>query len=141
MRISTLLIADAARVRDGLLSVIGGGVTNISAAGFPMNPQADLAVIVDVAPGEWPGQFPVRITLERGDSAGFGETLIGYEGLYAGEIKRPDEPALVPLAMTLGPLEVPAPGRYEVVVAIGDLPVERLPLVVAEIELPPGFAQ
>ena len=132
MRISTLLVADAVRVRDGLLFVIGGGVSFVAAPSFPMNPQADLAIIVDVDPGEWPGELPINVRLEQLLDDGHSAVVAGYEGTYVGHVKEPDQAALVPVSLPLTPLEFPEPGRYAIVVSVGDLPDQRLSILARE---------
>lgn len=132
MRISTLLLADAARVRDGLLSVIGGGVTGIGASTFPMHPQVDLGLIIDVEAGEWPGQLPINVKLEQVLEDGVSTVVSGYEGTYVGELQAQTQPSVVPVALPLEPLEIPAPGQYFVVVEVGALSPARLRVTARE---------
>lgn len=126
MHITTLLLADAVRVREGLMSVISGGVTGIGAASYPMNPQLDLGLIVEVEADEWPGELPINVKLERLLDDGSSAVVSGYDGSYVGTLSKQGAPSAVPVALPLEPLEFPEPGAYHVVVEVGSLPPARL---------------
>lgn len=134
MEISTLLLADSTRVRDGLLFVLGGGITHVRSERFPMLPQIDLGLILDIAPGEWPGHMTINIDIERDHHPGVTEKVAGLAARYVGVLDDPERGALVPLAFSLTSLSIPEPGSYFVNVQLAGLAPRRIPLTVETLE-------
>lgn len=69
MRAATLLLANAAEVRDGLLYVLGGGLHHLWVAELPTEVAPTIVVAVDLDPAEAHRPFAahLRVTTSTGD--------------------------------------------------------------------------
>lgn len=111
MRINTALLCEAATVREGLLHILGGGVSRVSLPHFPGPVAASLALQVGVHASEAALPHVVRVALcdESGSEVARTETAFQVTGgqLGAGEDYE------VHLAAPFYGIELPHPGRYE----------------------------
>ncbi|HCB05154.1 MAG TPA: hypothetical protein PLZ93_00465 [Nocardioides sp.] len=116
---ATGFLCDAATVRDGLLHVLGGGVTRTFSPEYPAPLGVVFASILEFEqatdpPGAY--QVVVRVLSEDGKEqflAASGEIRIDY-------VETPDSslPGLVPFVVGLSNTELPRPGHYRVLVLV-----------------------
>jgi hypothetical protein len=126
LHIRSALLADYAKVeRSGLLSIIGGGITEVSPASLPI--PLSLAVVVQVVPTEEvAGALTLEVRRPTGDSA---LTINGEFALVATE-------KLVNTAFNLN-LLIDAAGEWVVSVSFGDgQPTVELPFTVTHGQAP-----
>ncbi|MDQ1679667.1 MAG: hypothetical protein QOI42_526 [Frankiaceae bacterium] len=116
MRISTALLCDAATVREGLLHVLGGGVTRLGRGEFPAAMDVDLALMVQQHPTEFNGAHALRVILQDTDGRELAEAEMAWGPLQVLDAMHTDawQPVVVPLRSVL----LPGPGDYSVEVLI-----------------------
>jgi hypothetical protein len=67
MRLDTALLCDAATVREGLLHILGGGITQIIRDEYPAELSVTLALRIMVHPTEMPEAHQLRIVVQGED--------------------------------------------------------------------------
>ena len=115
MEIRVATICDFAQVREGLLSVISAGVTRIWRSQYPAPLGVMLALIFEVGPSDARIPREVRFRVENADGARLAEA--------AGAIQAdpspghdPGEMLTLPLVVDFRDLQLPAAGRYQIVI-------------------------
>jgi len=106
-------LCDAATVREGLLHILGGGITRLGRAGFPAQFGCDLAVMVQLHPIEAQDEQRLRTVVVDGD----GNELGRLEGSFRASPSptlEPGELVSVPFVVGLSGLQIPGPGTYSV---------------------------
>lgn len=125
MRIVVATIADFANVREGLLNIVSGGVTQVFRSEFPSTMDCTLALLSEVtvvANSEL--RIPFTITAEDPD----GQEIGSVEGEILGSTSgSPDLeiPTYVPLAIPL-PFSIPSEGVYTITANVGEAPPVKL---------------
>jgi hypothetical protein len=143
VRIDCALLCDAATVREGLLHVLGGGVTRAGRPQFPSPLGLTLALRILIHPTEAdrPHNLEVRLQGEDGQLTAKFELEFGVGDPSALE---PTEHASLPLPLPLPPqVQLPTPGRYSFELLIDGIHQASVPfiahLIEGEEELPqPG---
>lgn len=110
------LLCDAATVREGLLHVLGGGVTRTWHDGFPAPLIVALAMMMTM-PANEAGEHRVRIVLQDQD----GKTLVTVDGGFEvakGAVSKMGEHLAVPLAIPLHGVVIPKAGTYSLEVLV-----------------------
>lgn len=113
MRVDCALLCDAATVREGLLHVLGGGVTRLARPGFPARvaPLA-LAVRILVHPTEADRQHHLEVRLQGADGEEVAKVNVDFGVSDPGDLE-PGEEVPVPLPLNLPPeLTLAGAGRY-----------------------------
>ncbi|MGO9181160.1 MAG: DUF6941 family protein [Candidatus Limnocylindrales bacterium] len=119
MRLTSAILADHASVREGLLFVSGGGISEVLAGSFPLPLPAALALVIEVQPSEFRGQTEFEIPLDVTVRARRGPTLGHLEGGVRGVIRDPTQAIRAPLAIDLRRVPITKPGTYAVAVRAG----------------------
>jgi hypothetical protein len=120
-RVASALLCDAATVREGLLHILGGGITRLHRSEFPAPMQVTLVVQVVLTPTEI--QFPhdVSAVIQTED----GDVVVQANGhLDAGEpnpLLEPGESVILPLVINLHNVVVPRPGGYSIEVSVDEV--------------------
>ena len=129
MKLVLAALCDFAQVRDGLLSVISAGLTRLWRPQFPAPIGAMLALIIEVAPGEATVPREIRLRVENADGGRLAESSAAFQlGAPPAQIDS-GELMVVPFAVDFREVQLPAAGRYQIVV---DLMTEGLePTVLA----------
>lgn len=133
MRVDTCLLCEAVTVHDGLLNILGGGVTLVSHHEYPAELGVSLALRIMLHPTELAHPHKLEILLQDDD----GEQVTKVDlGLAAGD------PSAIPVGeegeMLLGwgfptrPL-LPHPGRYSFELLIDGVHQLSIPLKANEI--------
>ncbi len=112
MRIDCALLCDAATVREGLLHILGGGITRLGRPEYPSPLGTALAVRVMVHPTEADRshQFEARLLSEDGEEVG--SVQINFELSQPHAALRPGEELSVALPLSLHALGLPRAGAY-----------------------------
>ena len=120
-RVASALLCDAATVREGLLHILGGGITRLHRSEFPAPMQVTLVVQVVLTPTEigFPHDVVARHLTEDGD------VVVQANGhLDPGEpnpLLEPGESVILPLVINLDNVVVPVPGGYSIEVAVDEV--------------------
>lgn len=117
MKVTTALLCDFAQVREGLLSVMSGGITRLWREELPAPLGVWLALMIELDSIEQRRPHDLRVVVvdQDGHEAGAGEgqfvinKVDGYE---------PGEPALVPVPIPLGTITIKSYGAHDVKVYI-----------------------
>ncbi len=110
MRVTTALLCDAATAREGLLNVLGGGVTRVNAPMYPFQYQGALAVVFTAHPTEATREHEFQVILQTED----GQHLVELGGRMQAEPSpdiQPGEEMVIPLVLNFN-VALPQPGRY-----------------------------
>ena len=132
------LACDAVTVREGLLHVLGGGVGTIWRDSYPAPLSVDLALLLTLHPSEATEDHQLRILLQDTD----GKPIAQIDATFMVNPATPGQtqivPAgqmvLVPLAVPLKTIAVPAPGLYSIEVLVDKQHRRSLPITA----MPPG---
>lgn len=135
MRIDTALLCDAATVREGLLHVLGGGVTRIHRPGYPA-PLAPLSVALRILvhPTETDRKHDLEVRLQGED----GQQLAKFEVEFGigdpGQLQ-PGEQVSLPLPLNM-PQEIvlDRAGRYSFELLIDGVHQTSVPFVATHVQ-------
>ncbi len=111
------LLCDAATVRENLLHVLGGGITRVYRPQFPATLGLDLALILTLTQSEAQEKHRLRVLVQTADGAKLAEAIADIGVSPSGDIK-PGERMIVPVALSLKEVQVPAEGVYGVEVLV-----------------------
>jgi hypothetical protein len=134
MRIDTALLCDAVTVREGLLHILGGGVTRINRPSFPAPLGTALALRVMVHPTEADRTHVLTVYLLAEDG---GEQLAEVRiefGLNDPSALDLGEEASLALPIGLHNVAVPSEGSYNFELLIDDIHQRTVPFRVVEIK-------
>ena len=126
MKLSAATLCDFAQVREGLLFVSSGGVSQLVGQSFPspINVVLALSFVVDVTTDT--GRHSVRIGVADGDGEEVGRTLGGEIGWdSSGPSGRA---AIAHMVLGLAGLELPEPGAHSIRIRVDDKLAAELPL-------------
>lgn len=129
--LQTAVICDAATVREGLLHVLGGGISVLNRESFPAPFSAALALVFEVNNVEPSGEVhEVKVEARRvgfDEEAFFGVSVT----VSANVVPGPGTYQLIPLAMDLRNAGIPEQGEYEIVVLVDGATVTTLHFLAA----------
>jgi hypothetical protein len=117
VEITCALLCDAATVREGLLHILGGGVTRLNRSEFPAPIDASLAIQVSVHPTEAGAAHEVELRVLAED----GEMIVQATAGFAIDDTRALEPGEhfhVPIVLPMNRMGLPRPGGYSVEILI-----------------------
>lgn len=137
MRIDCALLCDAATVREGLLHVLGGGVTRINRPGFPtpLSPLS-LAMRVLVHPTEADRMHKMQVRLLDEDGAEIARFDLEFGVGDTGQLEAGEEVSL-PLPLTIPPnVGLEKAGRYSFEILIDGNHQASIPFIAKH--TPPG---
>jgi hypothetical protein len=138
VRIDCALLCDAATAREGLLHILGGGVTRAGRQAFPSPIGLTLAVHIIVDPNEVGHSHKIEVRLLDEDGTAIG----GIDGEFSvsptGQID-PGEAASLPLPLEFPPgINLPRPGPYTLELLIDGISHASVAFKAVAIEGPPG---
>lgn len=117
-RIASALLCDAATVREGLLHVLGAGITRLHRTEYPAPMQVTLAAQVVLTPLEVEFPHDVTATVQTED----GDVIVQATGhLEAGPpnpLLEPGESVILPLVMNLDGVMLTKPGGYSIELSV-----------------------
>lgn len=125
MKINAAVLCEFAQVRDNMLFMLSGAVTRFGMKTFPSGVNAFVALVLEISEAEAREPFEVRVTVEDTDG---NVTMTGVMGVqaFADRLLEPGETLQLPIAQSLRPAQLPAPGRYCVRVAIPEYDLETV---------------
>lgn len=130
MRIDCALLCDAATVREGLLHVLGGGVTRLNRPGYPA-PLAPitLALRILVHPTETDRQHQMEVRLQGPDGEPVAKFSVDFGVTDPGQVQAGEEVS-VPLPLTMPPnAALPQAGRYSFEILIDGIHQTSVPFI------------
>ena len=116
MKVCVAAICDFAQVREGLLSVISAGINRVWRPQYPAPMGAMLALIIEVTPGEAKIPREIRFRVEAADGARLAEASAGFQIGTPPSQNDPGAVMMVPFAVDFRTVQLPAAGRYQIVV-------------------------
>jgi hypothetical protein len=129
MRIDCALLCDAATVREGLLHVLGGGVTRVTRQGYPAPLGLTVALRILVHPTEAGRQHKLDVRLQGADGQQIMEVNVEFGMNEPGDLQ-PGEEASLPIPLNLPPeLRLPSPGTYSFELLIDGIHQQSVPFV------------
>lgn len=141
MQIDSALLCDAATVREGLLHVLGGGITRAGREAFPAPLGLTLALRILVHPTEADRQHQLVVRLQGEDGQESARVDIEFGVANSGTLQ-PGELASLPLPIPMPPqVQLPGPGRYSLELLIDGIHQVSVPFIAHEVEAPPGPEQ
>jgi hypothetical protein len=125
LHIDCALHCDAATVREGLLHVLGGGITRVNRPEYPAPLGTALALRIVLESDEQEGTLDVRLVNTDGQQIAHaqGGFRIGVEGVEPGE-----ETAAI-LALPFHSAVLPSAGLYSFEISLGDGHQASVPFV------------
>jgi len=113
MKVDCALLCDAVTIREGLLHVLGGGITRAARPTFPAPLGLALALRILIHPTETGSQHSGKVVLQSQD----GENLVSLDFLFEADPAGlsevlPGELLSLPLALPLQGVGVPRAGGY-----------------------------
>ena len=119
MEIACALLCDAATVREGLLHVLGGGVTRVNSPQFPAPMNTALALEISVHPTEGGNDHQLQILVQTEDGSRIAElgAAFNVSADPSGDTQ-PGEQFNVPLVVPLQMVGLPVAGGYSVEILI-----------------------
>jgi hypothetical protein len=120
-RVSSALLCDAATVREGLLHVLGGGITRLHRSEYPAPMQVTLVLQIVLTPVEIGFEHDVTALVQTED----GDVIIQASGHLEASppnpMLEPGESVILPLVMNLSGVILPAAGGYSVEVLVDEV--------------------
>jgi hypothetical protein len=119
MKVDTALLCDAVSIREGLLHILGGGITRIWAEQFPAPINATLALRVLIGAEEAGHPQGITLLVQGPDGEQLGSFNLDF-GVTAPEGGDAAGEVPVPLAIPMQQVQLPGPGRYSIEVKTGE---------------------
>lgn len=116
MKVVSALLCDAASVRQGLLFVLGGGITRLWRTEYPAELGASLAMMLEMHQMELSRPHEIDVLVQGEDGAELARAKGGFQ-LDGGDFEV-GEPALVPFVLDLHRVGLPSLGTYTVEIAV-----------------------
>ena len=133
MRIDCALLCDAATVREGLLHVLGGGITRAGRPEYPAPLDLTLALRILIHPTEMDRRHQLEVRLQGADGEPIAGFEIAFESTDPGDLE-PGEHASLALPLVPPPtVGLPKPGRYSFEVLIDGVHQATVPFIAHEI--------
>lgn len=124
MRIAMAVLSDAVTVRENLINVLSGGITQLNRPEYPSPLSAQLAVLVEVDPSDMGGESAIHVEVDvirvEDDS-----NIAQVEGELGIVFNQP-RPVQLPIPLDFSGVGIPAPGEYAIKLRVADLDEVRL---------------
>ncbi len=113
MRLLAAVLCDKATVREGLLHVLGAGISQIHHPEYPASLECELAMLVLVERDEYDSDHGIRVTINSSSQT---VAELRFDWPAGGEIqlREPSLPGTAPIAVSLAPVLLPAPDVYSI---------------------------
>jgi len=121
------LLCDAATVRESLLHILGGGITNISRASYPAPLGVAVAAMFIVHPSEAVEQHRLKVLVQSADGTRIAE-IDGEFGVASSPDMQPGQMISAPLVIGLQQVPIPTPGSYSVELLIDNQLAKSFPV-------------
>ncbi|MDK1010537.1 MAG: hypothetical protein QGM46_01125 [Actinomycetota bacterium] len=128
MKLTSVMLADAAQVQSGKLFVLGGGFDTISVKSLPATHRnLSIAMVAEVGPDERQRDLELHISLIDEDGAPVGVEAKGMLRVGAPPNLPPGSPSVVPIVSPFHNITFPAAKGYAFVVTLDDTELARIP--------------
>lgn len=128
MRVDCALLCDAVTAREGLLHILGGGVTRLHREAFPAPLGVALALRIMVHPTEADRPHTIEARLLAEDGEQVGKVELTFDVRPSGE-ERPGEELAVATGLALQMVGLPSPGAYSFELLIDGVHQRSVPFV------------
>lgn len=136
MRIDCALLCDAATVREGLLHILGGGITRAGRPLYPAPVGLTLALRVLVHPTEADATHRLDVLLQGEDGQQVAQLEIEF-GISDRSTLAPGEQVSVPLPIPFpAQVALPTPGAYSFELLIDGIHQATVPFQATVVEAP-----
>jgi hypothetical protein len=125
MNIGAAFLCDSASVREGLLHVLGGGITRLWRDQYPAPMNVALALLLELDRTELGRPHQLEITVMGEDGADIARVEGGFQSPPNPNLDF-GEDALVPFIIPLQPVGLPNEGRYVISIMIDNVARKRL---------------
>lgn len=116
-RITTMLLCDFAQVREGLLTVVSGGVTRVGMSRFPAPAPLYLAIVLYLPPDATDHEHAVRVLFKYPETAEkFAEANVSVSPHVGEELRV--EGISFPVPLDLRGVVLPKPGLIDIQVEV-----------------------
>jgi hypothetical protein len=122
------LLCDAATVRENLLHILGGGISQLNRSEYPAPFGVALALMLTLAPSEARDVHRLRVILQDADGAQVAQ-LDAEFGFSQVEQFQPGQRISMPLVLPLQQVAIPKKGDYSVEILIDSQLKKGLPFV------------
>lgn len=134
MKLTSVMLADAAQVQSGKLFVLGGGFDTISVRSLPATHRSlSLAMVAEVGPDERQRDLELHISLIDEDGTPIGVEAEGKLRVGAPPNLPPGSPSVVPIVSPFHNITFPAAKGYTFVVSLDDTELARIRFRVVQI--------
>lgn len=119
MQIASVIVCDAATVREGLLHVLGGGITRLWRTELPAPLGVALAVTIEMEREVEHLPHEIRVEILGPEDQRVGDAVAGIQ--YGGGARlEPGECHLLAIAIPLQNIGISAYGRHRLIVRVDD---------------------
>jgi len=137
VKIDCALLCDSATVREGLLHVLGGGITRAGRPTWPAPLGLTLALRILVHPTEADREHKLVVRLQGEDGLEVARVDIDFGVNDTGTLEA-GEQASLPLPIPMPPqVMLPGVGRYSFELLIDGIHQASVPFTAHDVELPP----
>jgi len=119
MKATFALLCDAATVREGLLNILGGGISSITADRYPVSLPVTLVILLTGAGAELEGETYIEVRIEGAGGAAQSAMLLQVQKRPGVEPRHPELPVSVPLVVPLNSVLLNMDGQYALRVRLG----------------------
>jgi hypothetical protein len=119
MDVRSLVLCDFAQVREGLMTIVSGGVTRVRPQGYPATFGLHVAVMLELSPDDFGQPHECRVSIAQAETS---VKLVEMVTNFVQEphvAAQPGEPMVIPLAINFSEVSIGEPGQYDVKVAVG----------------------
>lgn len=134
MKLTAVMLADAAQVQSGKLFVLGGGFDTISVRSLPATHRnLSLAMVAEVGPEERQRDLELHISLVDEDGTPIGVEAKGMLRVGAPPNLPPGSPSVVPIVSPFHNITFPEAKGYTFVVSLDDTELARIRFRVVQV--------
>jgi len=126
------MLCDAATVREGLLNVLGGGITQLWREQFPAPLGVQLAMLLHCPAAEAAQNRKMTISLRHESSQKAAELAVDFQMASAAPSVRPETIVTVPLVANFQAQMVPLEGNYVIDLAVDGQVLKTIDFMVAK---------
>lgn len=128
MRASIVAICRSAHPHDNLLSIDSAGINRVANARYPAPMKVMVAVMVELPQGESKNEQQIRVRVEDADGGLVAQDSVRFRCDYLSPMNDPGELVVTSVVFDCRDVQLPAAGRYQVVVDSEDGNLEEVAL-------------
>jgi hypothetical protein len=140
MKVDCALLCDAVTVREGLLHILGGGVTRVARPSFPAPLGVELALRLTIHPTETNALHTGEVRLQSQDGGEIAKVEFGFNvDPVSAQVLVPGELLSLPLALPMQNVAVPSAGGYSFEILIDHVHQTSVPFQIVQQEQQGGM--